>query len=383
MRADWAAIAVVIFGVTAFSISQGLTYPLISLVLAARHVSPGMIGLNGACFAAGMALSVIAVGPISRNIKGHRLIVLSLLGASFSLAMFASFEALWIWFVARFMLGFCASLIFMISEAWLNTACPDSIRGRVTGLYGASLCAGFAAGPLAIPVFGTEDGFAFSMLAVYVAFVAFASVIISRKAYTEPPRAAAGTFVTFVLAAPMLVAMVLAFGFADIAAISGMPVYFTELGYSPTFAAMSVTIMALPTAIAQPFVGMLLDKVSRTLVAVVTSLITAVCFLIVPLLESQVAILIDFAIIGAASLGLYTSALTLLGERYTGGMLVAGSAAFAMAYAVGSAGGSLTFGAAMQAFTPAGGPVIVGCLMMLFFVAFVVAGFRNRRPEAE
>ena len=36
--ADWAAIAVVVFGVTAFSVSQGLTYPLISLVLAERSV---------------------------------------------------------------------------------------------------------------------------------------------------------------------------------------------------------------------------------------------------------------------------------------------------------------------------------------------------------
>jgi MFS family permease len=381
--ADWAAIAVVIFGVTAFSISQGLTYPLISLVLAAREVSPAMIGLNGACFAAGMALSVLLIGPITRNIKGHRLIVVSLLGASFSLAMFACFDALWVWFVARFVLGFSASLIFMMSEAWLNTACPDHIRGRVTGLYGASLCAGFAAGPMAIPLFGTEDGFAFSLLAVYVAFVAFASVIISRKAYTEPPRAASGTFLKFVFAAPMLVAMVLAFGFADIAAISGMPVYFTKLGYSPAFAAVSVTIMALPTAIAQPFVGMLLDKVSRTLVAVVTSLITAVCFLILPFLQSDIAILIDFAIIGAASLGLYTSALTLLGERYNGGMLVAGSAAFAMAYAVGSAGGSTTFGMAMEAFTPAGGPITVGLVMALFFLAFVAALFRKARPEAE
>ena len=208
LGADWAAIAVVIFGVTAFSISQGLTYPLISLVLASREVSAGLIGLNSASFAAGMVLSVLLLGPITRHIKGHRVIVLALLGASFSLAMFASFEALWVWFAARFVLGFSASLIFMMSEAWLNTACPDHIRGRVAGLYGASLCAGFAAGPMAIPIFGTQDGFAFALLAVYVAFIAFASVVMSRKAYTEPPRSASVGFIRFVFVAPVLVGMV-------------------------------------------------------------------------------------------------------------------------------------------------------------------------------
>jgi len=65
LGADWAAIAVVVFGASAFSISQGLTYPLISLILAERNVSPGMIGLNGAVFSAGLALATLLIGPLT------------------------------------------------------------------------------------------------------------------------------------------------------------------------------------------------------------------------------------------------------------------------------------------------------------------------------
>lgn len=378
LGADWAAIVVVIFGATAFSISQGLTYPLISLILAARGISAGTIGLSGACFAAGLALATLLVGPITTILKGHRLIVAALIGSSVSLAIFASSDALWVWFVARFILGFCASIIFMTSEAWLNTACPDRMRGRVSGLYGMGICAGFAAGPMAIPLFGTEDGFAFALLAVYIAFVAFATVIICRRAQTEPESTTSGMFLKFFLAAPMLVAMVAAFGFADIAAISGMPIYFTQLGYSPSFAAVSITVLALPTALSQPLVGFFLDKFPRSVVALVAAFATAICFLILPLLKSEVAILVDFAIIGAGSVGLYTAALTLLGERHSGGMLVAGSAAFALAYAVGSAGGSTAFGMSMQALGPAAGPVMVGGVMLLFSAAFAAAGMRRR-----
>lgn len=374
---DWAAIAVVVFGVTAFSVCQGLTYPLISLVLAERGVTAGLIGLNGAFFAIGVGVSTFLIGPMTAYLSGARLIVTALVGVSVSLAVFASFDSLAVWFVARFFLGFSASVIFMTSEAWLNTACPDRIRGRVSGLFGAGMCGGFAAGPLAIPLFGLEDGFAFALLAVYVAFIAFITVIISRKTTTTPEPAQPGMFMTFVLAAPLLVAMVFVFGFADIAAISGLPLYFTAIGFSPSFAAIGVTMLALPTAFAQPLFGYLLDKLDRTTVALCAALVAAGGFLALPWLESQVAIFIDLALIGTASFGLYTAALTLLGARYTGGMLVAGSAAFALAYSVGSATGTVAFGAALE-HSPAAGPVGIGLAVLIFAIAFAFSSLRRR-----
>lgn len=374
--ADWAAITVVIFGVTAFSVSQGLTYPLISLVLAERGVAAGIIGLNGAVFAIGLGVSTLLIGPITAVMNGHRLIVAALVGVSVSLALFASFEALWIWFAARFFLGFSASIIFMTSEAWLNTACPDRIRGRVSGLYGGGMCGGFAAGPLAIPLFGVEDGFAFALLAVYVAFVAFVTVVLSRKTHTSPAAARPGMFLQFVATAPLLVGMVLVFGFADIAAISGLPLYFTELGHTSSFAAVAVTMLALPTALAQPMFGFLLDKFDRTTVALCAALMTGGGFLCLPFLQSTTAVFIALALIGTASFGLYTAALTLLGEKYSGGMLVAGSAAYALAYSVGSAIGTVAFGAAMQIASAPAGPLTIGALVLVFAATF---GFRSVR----
>ena len=375
--ADWAAIAVVVFGVTAFSVSQGLTYPLISLVLAERGVATSVIGSNGAFFAIGVGVSTFLIGPITSYLNGHRLIVSALIGVAVSLSLFASFDALWIWFAARFFLGFSASIIFMTSEAWLNTACPDRIRGRVSGLFGAGMCAGFAAGPLAIPLFGMEDGFAFALLAVYVAFVAFVTVILSRKTHTSPAAVRPGMFMQFVFAAPLLVAMVLVFGFADIAAISGLPLYFTEIGYSTSFAAVAVTMLALPTALAQPLFGYLLDKFDRKTVALGAAVVTAAGFLCLPFLSAQSAIFIDLALVGTASFGLYTAALTLLGDKYSGGMLVAGSAAFALAYSVGSATGTVVFGTAMQVLSAAGGPLTIGGIVLLFAMAFGVASLRR------
>ncbi|MDE1174495.1 MAG: MFS transporter [Parvibaculaceae bacterium] len=369
---DWAAIGAVILGVTAFAVAQGLTYPLISLVLEQKGVPASLIGLNAMGFAVGLAIATLLVGRLTVFIRGDKLIIGALVGCSLCLASFSIFDSVWIWSVIRVLLGFCASLIFMLSEAWLNSSCPDRLRGRVSGLYGAGMCAGFAAGPLAIPLFGTQHGFAFASLAVYLALVAFVTAVLGLRTRTKPePAAAAGALFGFIRGAPLLIATVVAFGISDIAAVSGMPVYFLKTGHSPAFAAVSVTFMALPTALAQPFVGLLLDRVSRPFVAIIASFMAAASFLAIPFLPSETAILASFALLGAASFALYTCALTLLGEGYKGSVLVTGSAVFALAYAIGSATGSGVTGVAMDIFPPSAGPLGVGAILTLFTVVLI------------
>ena len=82
-------------------------------------------------------------------------------------------------------------------------------------------------------------------------------------------------------------------------------------------------------------------------------------------------ILALLAVMGTAIFPLYTCALTMLGERYSGSMLVAGSAAFALVYAAGSATGSGLTGAIMEAGGPKAGPLSVG-LGLAAFTALLI-----------
>jgi len=152
-----------------------------------------------------------------------------------------------------------------------------------------------------------------------------------------------------------------------------MPVYFVKTGHSQAFAALSVTALAIPTALAQPFIGVLLDRLPRRRVAISAAAVAATGYLLVPFLSSNVALLLTFAFIGAASFALYTAALTMLGEEYRGSMLVAGSAAFSLAYAAGSAAGSGATGALMNFIDPIAGPLGVGAVLVIFTLMFAVA----------
>jgi MFS family permease len=363
---DWVAVAVVIMSVTAFAVAQGLTFPLIAIVLHEKGTAGSVIGLNSAVYAVGAAISVMLIDRLTAHIRGDRLIIVSLFGCSGGLATFALTDNLPLWFVARLVIGFCASLISILSGAWLNAASPDPVRGRLSGLYGAGMCGGFAVGPLAIPLLGTENGFAFALVALYLATIGLATVTVIGSVRTLPERAPSGALLVFLRAAPVLVVMELAFGFADIAAISGMAVYFVRVGHSEAFAAFAITVLSLPTALAQPLVGWLLDRASRKGVACGCGLIGAVSFLAIPFLQSELAILILFALIGAATFALSTCALAILGERFQGGMLVAGTASFSLAYSAGSVVGSSGTGVIMDMFSPAAVPMSVGVGLLAF-----------------
>ncbi|MEJ6391637.1 hypothetical protein V8J82_00130 [Gymnodinialimonas sp. 2305UL16-5] len=111
MNTDWWSVGTVTIGITVFAIAQGLTYPLISLLLAARDVSDTTIGLNAAAFMLGLGVSVLVVPRLTRHLRAGQVIVAGLLGAAMSLGGFAATDNLSAWFLLRFALGFCVNAI--------------------------------------------------------------------------------------------------------------------------------------------------------------------------------------------------------------------------------------------------------------------------------
>nr|WP_272209724.1 MFS transporter [Marinicella sp. W31]MDC2875549.1 MFS transporter [Marinicella sp. W31] len=328
--------ATVIIGITVFAVAQGMTYPLISLLLGQMGASDTIVGLNAAAFMLGLGVSVIVVPALTLNLKAGQVIVAGLLGAAVILAGFAATEDLRIWFILRFALGFCVNTIYVFGEAWLNAATADAVRGRVSGVYGAGMSAGFVIGPLAIPVLGTDDGLAFAACAVLVSLVAFGLALLSRRARIEPDKLVLADLPRFVRAAPLLVFLIVIFGFVDATVLSLSPLHLTAGGVSAATAATFVAVMHMGMIVAQPLLGVVLDKVDRRLVAAGCMAATGLAFgLLVFVPATGALIWVLGALGGAAFFGIYTSALAILGQEHSGAMLVAGASAFSLAYAFG------------------------------------------------
>ncbi len=124
---------------------------------------------------------------------------------------------------------------------------------------------------------------------------------------------------------------------------------------SASGAALFVTVAHVGMIVSQLPLGAVLDRVNRWMVAGACLLIAGITFglfAVVPVTSWLIWPLA--ALCGSAFFGVYTAGISLLGEKHTGGELVAGSAAFAMAYAVGGAVGTPVTGAAL-AWEPSAG----------------------------
>ncbi len=348
-QADWSAISAIITGIAAFGIALGLTYPLVSILLAGRGVSDDMIGLNAAVMFLGAGVSTLLLPKISTFLPPAKLIVSGLIVAALSVLALALTPDLVVWFLARFTLGFGINFVFVLGEVWLNAACPDRLRGRVASAYETSLAGGFALGPLGIPIFGEAEGLILAIGALLLALTAIVFGLMSRRSRVQFSSAPKGAIGRFTRTAPLLVALVGIFAFFDATALSLLPIYLLEGGMSTNGAALAVTVLHLGMIAAQPPLGMALDRLPRLLVAAGCALVAAVCMALVGLLPADGWLIwVVLPLLGGIALGLYTCALTLLGQHYHGPQLMAGSAAFGLAYAVGGGLGPLIAGGIMQ-----------------------------------
>ena len=346
---DWASILAVTLGISAFGLSLGLSYPLISLILIDRGYGEGIVGLNAGTYGLGIAASTAFMPWMTTRFRADHLVVVGLAISAAAIAGFALFPALGAWFVLRFILGWSINVVCVLGEAWLNAACTESLRGRVTAAYMGATTTGFALGPLGVPLLGMDDSFGFAVGAAVVALVTVGFAVLVRRTRVRPAAAPPGSLYRFLHAAPLLIAMVATFAIVDAAAIALLPIYFVREGLNAGLAATTVTVLLLGVLGTTPVIGVALDRYDRTLVALVCALVGAMMALMLPFIDvANPSIWFVIFLLGGAFSAMYTCALTGLGEGFKGGMLVAGSAIFALVYGVGGVIGPPMAGILME-----------------------------------
>src|SRR6187401_1957977 len=123
-----AAIAGIIATVAVFAISQGLSYPLLSFILQRQGLSPAMIGVSAAMTPLGFIVSSFFIPALSRRFGAARLALACAALAALLLIAIATWQDVWTWFPLRFLLGFAANPLYVISETWMIAMAPPARR---------------------------------------------------------------------------------------------------------------------------------------------------------------------------------------------------------------------------------------------------------------
>jgi MFS family permease len=379
-RQDALTIGAAIATIALVGMGLSLTFPLLSLRMEAAGVSSRLIGLNAAM---GGLATVLGGGFVPRAALavGVRplLFVAIVLGAVTLLAfhVFTSFAA---WLGLRFLFGISLTILFVLSEYWINAAAPPARRGLVMGIYATVLSLGFAAGPLILTLVGTE-GLA-PLLTGSVIFLAAAIPVALAGGGTPPIEdRAERSVMSFLRAAPAATLAGLVYGAAETGAFGLLPVYGRHLGFDERDAAGLITVLALGNIVFQIPIGLVADKIDRRKVLLVCAACGALGMFLLPMAaDNRLWLNVVLFIWGGIVAALYTVGLALLGARYQGAELATANAAFVILYSLGLIGGPPLFGLGMDLNDPHGLPISIG----LLFTAYVgVIGWRFVRQETD
>ncbi|WPZ32255.1 MFS transporter [Thalassobaculum sp. OXR-137] len=360
----------------AIGLAVGGFVPLIAVTLEARQVDTVMIGINSAMTSLGvLAMAPYATVLVRRFGASPAMVAGLLLTAASALAM-AFIDNLWAWMVLRFLIGAGISIHWVVSETWMNAIVSERRRGLVMSIYITSIASGFALGPIILTVVGTAGATPFVTVAAITALTALPMALIHRFA---PALAleTKGSVVRLAREAPTIFAAVLTVGLVDAAFFTFLPIYGLRIGMPSETAITLLTAVFAGNVALQVPLGWIADRVNRRGMLLVLGTICVVCPGLAGWLlraDSLAAYPILF-VWGGCSFGLYTVGVTMLGERYRGGELVAANAAFVMTFELANLLGPPISGWAIEAWVPTGLMLYMACIAAGFVLVSLIRGW--------
>jgi MFS family permease len=352
----------------------GLTAPLLNLLLERQGMSGRAIGLNGAMTALGALIFTPFIPSVALRVGPFRLLFATLLATALILLAFKLFDDYRAWFALRFLMGIAVVVPFLISEIWINQIATPQNRGRMLGIYAACISAGFGSGPLLMQVTGVGGWTPFVVAAALV-LVAMGAISMARgdSPYLDPMGHKSP--LPYVRAAPLAILAGLMYGAIETGIFGLLPV---RSGFGEGMAAAQLTVIAAGNILLQYPVGWLADKTPPRRVLMLCAVTGVLGGALLPALKDSVLMWPLLFVWGGTITGMYTVALTMLGQKYTGLALASANAALIVAYNAGAMGGPPLLGQAMDLVDPDG----LAYGLAGFFVIFVIANLLVPRERS-
>ena len=357
--------------ITVFGFAFGMTYPLLSLILESRGVSSEMIGINSAMMPIGILLFSSVIPFAARRFGARKVAITAALVSALVVISYKVFDNLAAWFLIRLLQGMSISTLFVLSESWIVGSAGDHNRGKIVAIYSAILSASFGAGPLLISFIGIEGWLPFAIGAVVLILGAIPFFFIREDRDSEPEETLPSGIISFAPKAPMLIAAVGVMAIFDAATLSLFPVYGIKIGLDLATSANMLTAMILGNTVLQFPIGWMADRYSHRWLIAGLAGITVICLALLPAATGGWAMWPLLVILGTTGYGVYTVALTALGNRFSGIELVSGSASFAVMFGFGALFGSVSGGWSMSGFGPHGLPLGLALVYLLLAAGIV------------
>lgn len=339
------------------SIALSLSVPLFALLMEHMGASGAEIGLNHTMAAIAMVVSA----PLLPRVLARIGLVPLMLGSVVILAAVFLLIPVWSsqswWGFLRICFGFAATALFFASEFWLMSVVPDTLRGRIVGIYAVVLSGSYMIGPLMLNTIGIDGTLTFIAPAVVVCIASIPIVVGRNKA---PPsrseeRAHPLDVLSFFRTDPMVLWAVVLFGAIEFGAMGLISVWAMRTGFDQVTAVNMVFWLAFGSLSFQLPMGWAADRYDRRKLMAIAAVVSLVMPLVmIPFAGNVVIASGSMFIWGGMAVAFYSLSLTELGSRYRGETLARGNAALVLAYGLGALLSPAGFGLAMDSIPPNG-----------------------------
>lgn len=365
-------------------VSQGLSIPLLAVMLENQGVSAMANGLN----AAALYIGIVLVNPwleIPLRRIGYRTTIFwGLLLLTAATVLIPLFSHLAVWFVLRMLMGVGDTSLHYSSQMWMTKIAAPENRGRDLSLYGLAYGVGFSVGPLGLNLLPYGLWLPFGMLLVLYA-VAFALLARIKNDFPEvikQPARKENKYAAVIRLGWLALIPSFLYGFMETSLNGSFPIYALRTGLSLEWVSIILPSFVVGSIILQMPLGTLSDRIGRRQVMLACALVGSIAFFLFPVAGSNVWLMMGLlAVAGAAVGSFYSLGLAFAADILPASMVPTAGIVAGMNFGVASIFAPNVNGFLMQVWEP----WTIFWLMGALLLAFAVACLYSRRvtPDAE
>ena len=283
-----------------------------------------------------------------------------------------------VWFVARFLSGFCIAGIMIIVEGWLNSISSNENRGQIFSIHMIVVWGGLA---LAQGLFAVDDptGVSLFLLASILLSISLIPILLTEiKAPEMDVQESLGLRALW-KASPSGVATIGLSGLASAGFFGVGTIYAVKAGLSVSETALFMTLFIGFGALSQWPLGWLSDKIDRRKVIMFCcATVICICMVLASFEFTNKILVILSALVGAFTLPLYSLGVAQSNDRLEPKQMISASGTIVLVFSVFAALGPFTMSYFLELFEMFGFMIYMGIVHLAIAVTVLIMMFINQ-----
>jgi len=283
-----------------------------------------------------------------------------------------------VWFVARFLSGFCIAGIMIIVEGWLNSISSNENRGQIFSIHMIVVWGGLA---LAQGLFAVDDptGVSLFLLASILLSISLIPILLTEiKAPEMDVQESLGLRALW-KASPSGVATIGLSGLASAGFFGVGTIYAVKAGLSVSETALFMTLFIGFGALSQWPLGWLSDKIDRRKVIMFCcATVICICMVLASFEFTSITLVILSALVGAFTLPLYSLGVAQSNDRLEPKQMISASGTIVLVFSVFAALGPFTMSYFLELFEMFGFMIYMGIVHLAIAVTVLIMMFINQ-----